>query len=272
MDFSNIFTAENGWALLEKFGEALLILVIGWIFIRIVRRIERKALEKSALDRSVHTLIMRTTGIVLWILLILTILSKLGVDMAPLVTALAAAGVAVALALRDSLSNVAGGIILLFTKPFVAGDEVEINGTTGIVDRIDLLTTHLHTYDNRDIIVPNGNVTTSMVINASRRELRRVSGEFIISYDSDIDQARDAIRQVVHEGPMLLEEPEPWICLKRHGERGLVFDVGIWCRTENRGEALIYMEEAIKKEFDRRGIRIPYPHIEVTKTGQDPTR
>lgn len=264
MDVVKELLAKEGITTIwSQWAEALMLLLIGWIVIRVLLRIERKAVEKSRIDPSVYVVIQRATGITLWILLGLTVLSKLGVDMAPLVTALAAAGVAVALALRDSLSNVAGGIILIFTQPFVAGDEIEIDGTVGVVDHIDLLTTHLHTYDNRDVIVPNGNVTTTTVINASRRELRRMNCEFIIGYEEDVEEARQAVLSVVKESPLLLGNPEPWICVNRQTRDGLVLEIGIWCKTEQRYDALCYMETAIKEALDRQGIRLAYPHIDI---------
>jgi small conductance mechanosensitive channel len=150
---------------------AVIILLVGWLVIKILIHIEKKMLEKSTLDSSVlHPDHESDQDRTLWILLIMTILNQFDqVSMAPFVAVIGTIGAAIALALKDSLGNVAGGIILLFTKPFVQGDEIQLNGVTGVIDHIDLLTTTMHTYDNRDIIVPNGTITTSMVINSSRR-------------------------------------------------------------------------------------------------------
>lgn len=246
-----------------KAGSAVAILLVGWITIAIIVKITRKALIKSALDESVYVLVLRTIRIVLWIVVILTALSRLDMDMKPIITVLGTCGVAIALALKDSLGNVAGGLILVFTKPFVAGDEVEINGQTGVVDHIDIMTTQLHTYDNRIIILPNGNVTNSMIVNATRSEIRRVDSEFCVGYDSDIELVKEIIRSVAAEGPMLMSQPAPYIELKEHGDSALVFKVGIWCRTEDRFAAATYVEEQIKHRFDESGIMIPYPHMEV---------
>ena len=150
--------------------EVLVMLLIGYIGLKLVKKAARKLLIKSGLDDSVYVLMMRVISIVWWIVVVLIIISYLKVNIVPILSAMGAGGAIAAIAMRDSLSNVAGGIILLFTKPFTAGDEIELNGTVGIVDHIDLLTTRLHTYDNKVITVPNGTVTTSIVINATERD------------------------------------------------------------------------------------------------------
>ena len=243
---------------------AFIILLVGWVVIRLLIHIEKKMLEKSSLDSSAYILIMRVTRIVLWILLIMTILNQFDqVSMAPFVAVIGTIGAAIALALKDSLGNVAGGIILLFTKPFVQGDEVQLNGVTGVIDHIDLLTTTMHTYDNREIIVPNGVVTTSMVINSSRRELRRVDCMFSVGYETDIDRAKEVLKNIVTEGPLLLSEPEPWIGVSAHGESSIQIDFKVWCATADRYLAKTYLEETVKRRFEEEGISIPYPQMDV---------
>jgi small conductance mechanosensitive channel len=244
--------------------EVLFLLLAGWIGIRILARLVRKALSKTGLDPMAHTLVIRVVKIALWVVLILLIIGKLDKSLlAPIITVLGTCGVAIALALKDSLGNVAGGLILVFTKPFTAGDEVDIGGNSGLVDRIDLFTTHLHTFDNRIIIIPNGVITNSTIVNASRTELRRVDATFYVGYDSDIEQVKRIVHQLAEDGPMLLSEPEPFIALQEHGDSSLVFKVGIWCRTEDRFRAATYIEENVKLRFDEEGISIPYPHMEV---------
>jgi small conductance mechanosensitive channel len=243
---------------------AVIILLVGWLVIKILIHIEKKMLEKSTLDSSVYILIMRVTRIVLWILLIMTILNQFDqVSMAPFVAVIGTIGAAIALALKDSLGNVAGGIILLFTKPFVQGDEIQLNGVTGVIDHIDLLTTTMHTYDNREIIVPNGTITTSMVINSSRRDLRRVDCKFCVGYETDIDRAKEVLKDIVREGPLLLEDPEPWIGVSDHGESSLQIDFKVWCATADRYTVKAYIEEMVKRRFEEEGINIPYPQMDV---------
>jgi small conductance mechanosensitive channel len=237
--------------------------LIGWLIIAIIVKIERRMLKKSTLDDSVYVIVIRITKVVLWVLLVLTLLNYLGVSMGPFVTVLATAGAAIALALKDSLSNVAGGIILVFTKPFVKGDEVIIDGNDGVVDYIDILTTHLHTFDNKVIIVPNSKIVTTVVVNCSRMDVRRVDCQFGISYESDIDKAKDVIREVIRNGSLLLEEPEPVIGVSGQKTSQVVIDVLVWAKTEDRWSAKYYMEEEVKKAFDRNGISIPFDQMDV---------
>ena len=240
------------------------VLLAGWIAVRLVLRVLRRTLGRSGLDESTHMLVFRVVKLILWILVLLLALSQVDTKLlAPLLTVLGTCGVAIALALKDSLGNVAGGLILVFTKPFVAGDEVEISGNSGLVDRIDLFTTHLHTFDNRVIIIPNGTITNSTIINATRQELRRVDALFYVSYDSDIDKVKKILYKLAEDGPMLLKEPAPYIALTEHGDSSLIFKVGIWCRTEDRFLAATYIEENVKLRFDEEGIAIPYPHMDV---------
>lgn len=242
---------------------AVVVFAIGWVVIEIIVHIVKKMLNRSLLDPSVHVLLLRVTKITLWLLLILTLLSKFNINLAPFVAVLAAGGMAIALALKDSLGNVAGGIILLFTKPFVQGDEIELNGITGVVDHIDILTTTMHTYDNREIIVPNGTITTSVVINSTRRDIRRVDCKFNVGYESDVERVKEILGDIVKTGPLLMEDPAPWIGMSEQGENALTIDMYVWCATADRFKVKMYLEETVKCRFEEEGISIPYPQVDV---------
>lgn len=252
MSFLDYINGKYG--LMEKTVEIIGILVVGYIFVKILKYIMKKALKRSTLDSSTHSLIIRIAAIVVWILIGLSILAATNVNMAPFITMLGAIGMAIALAMRDSLANVAGGIILLFTKPFVAGDEIEINGTIAVVDHIDLLTTQLHTFDNRDIIMPNGSISNNMVINASRREIRRVSCIFYVKNVIKIGILHEFVNNFILNHPILLLEPAPWINVKNRNEFGAIIEIGIWCKTENRGEAKLLMDDKLREELYEAGI------------------
>ena len=176
-----LFPDSKNLPIWAEAAEFALILLIGWLMWKVIRITVRKVLVKSALDDAVHILIIRVVSIVWWILILLVIISKLDfINIAPILTVIGTGGAVAAIAMKDGLSNVAGGFTMLFTKPFTAGDEIEIGDTAGIVDHIDLLTTQLHTYDNKVVIIPNGTVTTSVIINTTKRDIRRVNVEFSI--------------------------------------------------------------------------------------------
>jgi small conductance mechanosensitive channel len=253
------FTEQN----FDKCFEALVILVIGYIIIRVLIRIERHALEKSDLDPVNYVLVIRATRIVLWLMLIMVILPTIGISTAPLVTLVGTIGVAVALALKDSLSNVASGIIMVFTKPFVKGDVIKIGGTTGVVDYIDMLSTRLHTFDNQVVIVPNKEITNSILINITKMDLHRVDVTFDISYESDIERAKELIQNIIKNSDLFLNEPAPIVGVNALGESGVKIDAFAWCRTEDRLDAKYFLQEEVKKQFDNAGIVIPFTTIEV---------
>ncbi len=239
------------------------LLILGYILIKLVLRFEKKILEKSKLDESMHLFILRATKVALWVILVIAISPNLGVNPASLVTVLGAGGAAIALALKDSLGNVAGGILILINKPFVKGDTIELNGFSGVVDQIDLLTTQLHTFDNKVVTVPNGTITTSVLINYSREEVRRVDCQFTISYDADITQAKELLYNITICNEQILKEREPVIGVAAHEDSGILLDLKVWCSTSDYFDVKYYLEENVKIAFDEAGIDIPYKTMDI---------
>ena len=255
--------SERTIQVLTDIGIIAVTLAVGWIAIRILLRIEKKALERSKLDEVLHLFILKGTKITLWVVLIVAMLPKVGISPASLVAVLGAGGAAIALALKDSLSNVAGGIIILITKPFSRGDTIEIGEITGVVDNIDLLTTQLHTFDNKLITVPNGTVTNSVLINYSGADKRRVDCTFGISYETDISEAKGILARVAASHPEILNDPEPLIGVSSHGANAVQLDLKVWCSAESYYDVKYYLEEKVKLAFDEAGINIPYPQMDV---------
>ncbi len=247
----------------------LFVLLIGYIVIRIVMRAVRRMLEKSAFDESSYVVIMRTVRIILWILLGLTLVSTAGVNTTPFVAVLASIGGALALAMKDSLSNVAGGIIILVQKPFVKGDEIQVEDVSGIVDYIDLMDTRLHTFSNQMIKIPNSMLVNSIIINKTRNDLVRVDCKFSVSYDSDLAKVKELLNNIVEDGEYLLSSPKPVIGVSSYEESSIVWDMYVWTRTENRFKAKYYLGETVKSVFDANGIKIPFPHVNVIIEGED---
>lgn len=244
-------------------GIAAVILFVGWIAIRVILRIEKKALAKSRLDEALHLFILKATKAILWIVLVISVLQNLGISTASLLAVLGAGGAAIALALKDSLGNIAGGLIILVNKPFNRGDTIETAGVCGIVDSIDLLTTRLHTFDNKVVTVPNGTITTSVLINYSSEDMRRVDCVFSIGYDADIEKARTLMENIAVSHPGIMTEPEPVIGVASHGDHAVLMDFKVWCATENYFDVKYFLEENVKVAFDEAGISIPYQQVDV---------
>ncbi len=242
---------------------AAVVLAVGLILIKLAIKITEKALGKTRLDKSVHKFIITSTKYALYIILAVVILTSLKVPTAPLVTVLGACGAAVALALKDSLGNIAGGIIILANKPFLRGDVIEVTGITGIVQSIDLLVTTLKTYDNKVITIPNGTITASVLVNYSREEKRRVDLTFTISYDSDIAKAKDVLLAVAESNPDIFADPAPVIGVAAHQDSSILLDLKVWCETSRYYDVRYYLEEQVKLAFDEANITIPYPQMDV---------
>ena len=246
-----------------------LTLVVGAVIIRIIRILVRKMLEKSSLDEASYVAILRAVRIICWVLLGLSAIIAAGVNPSPYIAVLASVGAALALALKDSLSNVAGGIIILFTHPFVKGDEIQIEDASGVVDFIDIMVTRIHTFDNKIVTIPNSKMINSILINKTREDIVRVDCKFTVSYDSDLAKVRVLLNNIVRDGELLLDEPAPIIEVSAHEESGIVWDVLVWTKTENRFKAKYYLMEEVKKVFDANGVQIPYPHVDVMIEGEN---
>lgn len=261
--FDGLNISEKTWEQIVNLGATLIILAVGYIVIRIFTRVARKALEKSSLDPVLYRFILRIIKIVMWIVLVLMIMERFGFKMNSLITVLAAAGAAIALALKDSLANVAGGIMILINKPFAQDDFIDINGTTGKVRDIDLFVTHLKTYDNKVITIPNGMVNTSVLINYTKESKRRVDCCFNIGYDDDIKQAKDLLAAIAESHPAIYKDPEPIIGVAGQQDNCISIDMKVWCETDDYWDVKYFLEENVKLAFDEAGITIPFPQMDV---------
>lgn len=239
------------------------IIIVGLIIIKLSLKITRKALVKTTLDGAMYKFVLNVIKAVLGVVLIVVSLGYLKVPTAPLVTVLGAGGAAIALALKDSLGNIAGGIIILANKPFKKGDVIDVAGTSGIVESIDLFVTTLKTYDNKVITVPNGSVTTSVIVNYSSESLRRVDCVFGISYDSDIAKAKDVLLAVADSCSDIMKEPPPVCGVSDHKESAIELELKVWCETSVYYDVKYYLEEQVKLSFDEANITIPYPQMDV---------
>ena len=182
MDILKAFNGLKSSQIVSNIIGSLVILIVGLIIMKVVLHLLRKGLGKTKLDGALHTFVVNTVKVLLWILLVVTILSHMGVSMTAFLTMLGAGGAAIALALKDSLANFAGGILVIVNKPFEKGDYIEACGIGGKVEQIDLLYSTLVTLDNKVITIPNGKLSTDVVVNFSRADRRRVDTRFNIGY------------------------------------------------------------------------------------------
>ncbi len=242
---------------------ALIILIFGMWLAGIIAKITSKAMEKAKVGKEVTTFAHSFVKNAIKILVVVAAVGTLGFNIASLITALGAATVAIGLALQDSLKNIASGIMILVNKPFKVGDFLETNGLQGNVTRIDIASTHLLTLDNKEIIIPNSSMSVSNIINFSSQEKRRVDLSYNVSYSSDIDSVKDVVKSVIEKQNLILKDPEPFIAVGKHTDSSIEIVVWVWCKTSNYWNVYFYMQENIKKAFDKNKIEIPFTQIDV---------
>lgn len=241
----------------------ILTVIIGLIITRIITGITKKWLDKSDTDPSVYTFVKNAVKVICILILVTMCLGILGIPMSTVIAVLGAAGAAIALALKDSLANIAGGLMIIITKPFNQDDLIDVGEVSGKVEKIDLFLTTLKTHDNKTITIPNGLINTSILINHSRETKRRVDCTFSISYKNDIGKAKDILAAVCEACPQIIRDPEPLIGVANHGESAIIIDVKAWCETDDYWDVKYFLEENVKIAFDEHDIEIPYPQMDI---------
>lgn len=267
-------SVENASSLLtsitDKFISALPVLAfavtvffLGIILSKILLKITAKFVERSNIENTAGSFLISLIRVILYILVAIIALSILNVPMTSIVTVIGTAGIAIGLALQNSLSNLAGGFIILFSKPFKSGDLIEIDNSIGTVDSIGILYTKIITPDNKSIFIPNGKITDAKIINYSETSTRRVDLVFDIAYGDSFEKARNVIRNVVESDSLILSEPEPLIRMCSHKESSVGICVQVWTENENYWKVFYNLTESVKLEFDRNNIEIPYSQIDI---------
>lgn len=265
MDWRNIITQISEFT--TSFGikllGAIIIFVVGLKFTSWISKWLRKSPKLDKLDGSLRSFLASFIKIVMYIVLIITIAMILGVPATSFITILASCGVAIGLALQGSLSNFAGGLMILFFKPFKIGDFIEASGETGTVSEISVVYTELLTVDNKRVTIPNGTLTNSVIKNYSSEELRRVDLTFNVAYDSDDQTVKSIIQDIITAHPQALKDPEPVIRMSEHADSALAYTVRIWCKNSDYWTVYFDVLERVKAAFDQNNISIPFPQVDV---------
>lgn len=247
---------------------SVILLLIGIKCISALAKWLHNSPKLDKLDSSLRSFLVSFSKLILYALLIITIAMTLGVPATSFITILASCGVAVGLALQGSLSNFAGGLMILFFKPFKIGDFVEASGESGTVSEISVVYTEIVTPDNKRITIPNGTLTNSVIRNYSAEKTRRVDLTFSASYDCDVETVKNIIKEVVDSHPSALKDPAPTIRLSSHADSALVYVVRIWCNSVDYWNLYFDITEAVKYAFDKNNISIPYPQLDVHMSKQ----
>lgn len=244
---------------------AIIVLIIGMLVSKLVLSLMGKAMDKSKLDLTISSFAKSAVKIVLNVLVIIIVLTILGVPMDSIVAVVATAGVAVGLALQSSLSNLAGGFLILIEKPFKIGSYIKCGGEEGVVEAISILYTRLMTVDNKAVYIPNGTAANSVVLNFSDTGTRRVDHTIAISYTEDLDRAIASINKAIEGNAMILREGDkaPFIRLCSQDASSLGITVRLWGKAEDYWSIYFDSLEAIRKQFVKDKIDVPFNQLDV---------
>ena len=258
---------QTATELLLSYGPKLLLalvtLIVGFWVIKRVMGVFEKTLERSEVEVTLRKFLINLGGILLKALVIISVASMVGVETTSFIAMLGAAGLAVGLALQGSLANFAGGVLILFFKPFKVGDLIEAQGYLGIVKEIQIFVTILTTLDNRRIIIPNGLLSNGCLTNLNAEPHRRVDMPFGISYGDDVLKAKRVLQDVIATDSRVLKNPPSEVYVKEHGDSSINMLMRVWVKPEDYWAVFFNMHEQVKLAFDREDITIPFPQRDV---------
>lgn len=250
--------------LLPSLGFAVLSFIIGIAFSKFIIHLVKKVMNKSGVDSAAGNFLSSLIRILLYLVVVIIALSILNVPMTSLIAVLSAAGLAIGLALQNSLSNLAGGFIILFSKPFKAGDYIETNSACGYVESISILYTRILTLDNKTVYIPNGTVAGSLITNYTEKDKRRVDMEFGISYSDDVEKAKSIILEIARTHAMILNDPKPpFARLSRQAEDSLVIKVELWTKSQDYWQVKYDITELVNDAFRQQGITVPFRQLDI---------
>lgn len=250
-------------AFLVKIIVCIVIYIIGKNVIGWVVKTVRSMLLRTKMQTGAATFIVSMVKIFLYMILIFGLAMQFGVKESSVAALVASGGVAIGLALQGGLSNLAGGFLIFLFQPFEVGDYILAQGEEGTVQKIEILYTTLHTIDNRKVIIPNGNLANNVIVNATGADRRKLDITVGISYEDDISKAKQVLLQIIEHSEYVIREQEAQVFVSELGDSSVVMGLRCWVRTEQYLPALWQMNEQIKNEFDRAGLHIPFPQMDV---------
>ncbi len=246
-----------------KLAFAIIIFVVGRIVSRIIVNISKTVMTRSKMDDMLVNFLGNILSALLFAVVLIAALDQLGVETTSLLAMLGAAGLAIGLALKDSLSNFSSGVMLIIFRPFKSGDFIEAAGVAGVVENIGIFNTTMRTGDNREIIVPNSHIYGGTITNVSARETRRIDLVIGIGYDDDIRKAKSIIENIINADDRILQDPAPAISLADLADSSVNINVRPWVKAGDYWPVRADLLETIKITFDEQGVSIPYPQRDV---------
>lgn len=242
---------------------AIIVLIAGLYLIKFLVRLVKRGLAHKAVDETLEVFLGNLISWILKIVLFVVVGSMLGIATTSLVALLGAGGLAIGLALQGSLANFAGGVLILLFKPYSVGDRIESMGRTGQVSEIGIFHTTIVTLDQRTIILPNGPIMNSDIVNYMKRGILRVDLLVGISYESDIQKARNLLLDVMHNHPLVLKDPEPVVVVVELADSSVNLSVRPYCKPDDYAKVYVEILEGCKKALNEGGVTIPFPQMDV---------
>ncbi|NOQ51748.1 MAG: mechanosensitive ion channel [Desulfuromonadaceae bacterium] len=242
---------------------AIVIFIVGRIIARMISNGVAKVMTKSNVDETLVKFAKSMVYVALMIFVSLAAIGKLGIETMSFAAILAAAGLAIGLSLQGTLGNFAAGFMLILFRPFKVGDFVEAGGVTGVVEEVQIFSTKMKSLDNKEIIVPNGQIVGSTIVNYSTKETRRVDLVFGVGYNDDLKKVRAVLEDILNSDERILKNPAPTIGVLELADNSVNFAVRPWVKSDDYWPVLFDTQETVKLRFDVEGISIPYPQQDV---------
>ena len=258
-----IFMKTQGLDLAINVAIAIVIFYVGKLAVGLLVRGMRKVMQRQEVDKTLETFVSNLVRMVLMVVVIIAAIGQVGIQTTSFIAIFGAAGLAVGLALQGSLSNFASGVLIVMFRPYKVGDFVEAAGIAGVVEQVQILTTVLRTGDNKQIIVPNGQIMDSIITNYSAKDTRRVDMVVGVSYDDDLDKVRATIDELIAADERILSDPAPTVAVSELADSSVNFVVRPWVKSADYWGVMFDLTEAIKKRFDKEGISFPFPQQDV---------
>lgn len=242
---------------------AVVIAALGRYAIKFINRVVARMLERRNVEPTVQTFLKSFVNILLIILLIITVIGTLGVNTTSLAALLASAGLAVGMALSGNMQNLAGGLILLFFKPYKVGDFIEAQGVSGTVKAIQIFHTILTTPDNKVLFIPNGPLSSGNVVNYSQNGTRRVDFTISVEYGTDVEKVKQVTLELLQGDSRILQEPAPFIAVSALADSSVNFTLRVWVNVADYWGVYFDTNERIYGEYNKQGIKFPFPQLQI---------
>lgn len=276
MDWQQVWQTVQNWLTTTGIKVVISIVImivsfsiINWLGKKIAKRADKKVESSKKIDKTIYRTLSYVAKVGLKVLVVIALIGYVGIDTSAITALIASLGVGIGLAINGTLSNLAGGILILITRPFKDDDYIDACGYSGTVEDIRICHTKLRTTDNKVIYLPNGKLSTSEIVNYSEKDLRRVDLTFSISYSDDFEKAKKVIEEVWNQNELILKDPAPSVRVSAQSASSIDLTAKVWCKNEDYWTVNFDMLEQVKTAFDQNGIQIPFNQLDVHIKNQD---